>query len=381
MSKKKHLKIAVFTPYNIFQPGGVQEHVELQVRELRNRGHDVTIITPRPRKKYANEAPEGVIFLGVSARIKTPSATSSDVSLTPYNERIDEILANDFDVLHVHEPLIPVAARQLLSRAEGKALRVGTFHAALPGNALGKSLSTPYKTYARSVMPHVDVITAVSPAATGYISEFINQPVNFIPNCIELDKFQPKDLKRDQNMIFFMGRLEKRKGAMQAIKAYEILKQRKPEAKLVIASDGPLRDALEQHVEAYGIKDVQFLGIISDEKKIELLNSCGIYTTPALYGESFGIVLAEAMAMQAPIVAHPNDGYVSTMQETGRLSLVDCKDLEAYADRMQLMLEDDELRRTWQKWAAKYVKQYDINVIADKYEKLYQEELSKNRLA
>ena len=371
------MKIAIFTPYNIFKPGGVQEHVNLQVEALRRRGHEVTIVTPRPRKRYANEAPEGVIFLGVSARIKAPHATSSDVSMTPYNERIDTILSEDYDILHVHEPLVPVAARQMLSRAEGKTVRVGTFHAAMAGNTLGKSLSTTFKAYARSVMPHVDVITAVSPAATGYIGEFIDKPVNYIPNCIELQKFQPRNVERDRNMIFFMGRLEKRNGPMYAIKAYEILKQRKPEVRLVIASDGPMRESLEQHVKTYGIEDVEFLGVISDEEKIELLNTCGIYTTPALFGESFGIVLAEAMAMQAPIVAHQNEGYQWTMQETGRLSLVDCKDLDAYADRMQLMLEDDELRTTWQKWAAKYVKRFDIEVVADQYEKLYEASIKK----
>lgn len=371
------MKIAIFTPYNIFKPGGVHEHVMLQVKALRSRGHTVTIITPRPRKRYANEAPEGVIFLGVSARIKAPSATSPDVSMAPYNERIDSILAEGYDVLHVHEPLVPVAARQMLSRAEGRAVRIGTFHAAMAGNTLGKSLSPTFKAYARSIMPHVDVVTAVSPAATGYIGELIDQPINYIPNCIELAKFEPKDVERDRNMIFFMGRLEKRKGPLHAIKAYEILKQRKPEIRLVIASDGPMRDSLEQYVKTYEVKDVKFLGVVSDEKKIELMNTCGIFTSPALYGESFGIVLAEAMAMQAPIVAHPNDGYRWTLQDTGRLSLVDCKDAHDYADRMELMLEDDNLRYTWQTWAAEYVKKFDIEVVADQYEQLYAKSLNK----
>lgn len=368
------MKIAVFTPYNIFKPGGVQEHVMLQVRALRERGHEVTLITPRPRKIYAHEAPEGVVFLGASARVKA-HATSADVSLSPYVERIEEVLSANYDILHVHEPLVPITAKQLLTHAEGRAVRVGTFHAALPGNPLGKSLLSTYKTYARSVMPHVDVVTAVTPAATGYIAEYIEQPINYIPNCIELNKFKPKKVSRDQNMIFFLGRLEKRKGALLTIKAFEILKERKPEVKLVIASDGPLRDSLEAYVEDYEIKDVTFLGIISDEDKLKYLNECGIFTSPALYGESFGIVLAEAMAMQAPIVAHPNEGYRWTLKETGRLSLVDCEDPVSYADRMQLMLEDDDLRRVWQEWAAEYVKQFDIGVVADQYEALYKKSL------
>lgn len=371
------MKIAVFTPYNIFQPGGVQEHVRLQVKVLRERGHDVTIITPRPRKVFAHEAPEGVIFLGASARLKTASATSADVSVSPYSDRIDEILEENFDILHVHEPLIPMTARQLLMHAEGLTVRVGTFHAALPGNPLGKSLVSTYKTYARAVMPHVDVVTAVSPAATGFISEYIDKPIHYIPNCIDLRIFKSQSLNRDRNLIFFMGRLEKRKGAMQALRAFNVLKARKPEARLVIASDGPLRDSLEQYVESNGIDGVEFLGVISDDKKRELLYSCGVFTSPALYGESFGIVLAEAMASQTPIVAHHNEGYRWTLPETGRLSLVDCTDEEAYADRLQLLLEDNALRDVWQKWAAKNVKQFDINTVVDSYEEIYSDSIKR----
>jgi len=373
------MKIAVFTPYNIFKPGGVHEHVVLQVEALRSRGHSVDIITPRPRKVTEDEAPDGVVFLGTSARVKTASATSADVSVSLDNEAIDAVLAENYDIIHAHEPLVPMAARQLLARVEGHTLRVGTFHAALPGNTLGKSLISTYKTYARAVMPHVDVVTAVSPAATGFISEYIDQPINYIPNCIQLAKFKPTGKKRDRNMIFFMGRLEKRKGALQAIKAFALLKESKPKLKLVIASDGPLRRSLEQYVSLNRIKNVKFLGIVSDKKKVELLSTCGIYTSPALYGESFGIVLAEAMAMQAPIVAHPNDGYKWTLKDTGRLSLVDAKDTQAYADRMRLMLEDDSLREVWQKWAEEYVKQFDIEVVADQYEKLYKKSLKQKR--
>ena len=374
------MKIAIFTPYNIFKPGGVHEHVMLQANALRSRGHTVTLITPRPRKVFAHEAPEGVIFLGASARLKTVSATSADVSLSPYNDRIDEILEDGYDIVHVHEPLIPVTARQLLTRAEGKAVRIGTFHAALPGNTLGKSLIGALKSYVPAVMPHIDVITAVTPAATGFIgdySDFSDLPIHYIPNCIDLKKFKVEKKQRDRNLIFFMGRLEKRKGPLLAIKAFALLKQNMPDARLVIASDGPMRSSLEQYVETNKIKDVEFLGVVSDEKKIELMSTCGIYTSPALYGESFGIVLAEAMALQAPIVAHPNEGYAWTLRETGRISLVDCKKPQKYADRMQLLLEDDGIRSVWQKWAKKYVKQFDITVVADQYEKLYKKSLKK----
>jgi phosphatidyl-myo-inositol alpha-mannosyltransferase len=371
------MKIAIFTPYNIFKSGGVQEHVQYQAQILRSRGHDVTILTPRPRNINEKDAPKGIVFLGGSRRIKTPSATSSDISMSIDNEAIDTALDNNYDVVHVHEPLVPIAPRQVLARAEGRALRVGTFHAALPGNTLGKSLVSTYKTYARAVLPHVDVITAVSPAAIGYIDEFTELPINYIPNGIHASSFNAVAKERDRNMILFLGRLEKRKGARQTLKAFAELKKNKPEARLVIAGDGPLRRSLNQYVKDRNIEDVEFLGFIDDKTKINLLATCGVYTSPALYGESFGIVLAEAMAAGAPIVAHPNDGYKWVLKDTGRLSLVDCKDTEAYAERMQLLLEDMDLRLLWQKWAQAYVKQFDYEKVVDAYEKLYKKYLSK----
>jgi phosphatidyl-myo-inositol alpha-mannosyltransferase len=373
------MKIAIFTPYNIFKSGGVQEHVLYQAKLLRSRGHDVTILTPRPRRITEDEVPKGVVFLGSSTRINAPHATSGDVSVTIDNDAIEAELAKNYDVIHAHEPLVPMAARQILSKAEGRALRVGTFHAALPGNALGKSLVSTYKMYARAVLPHVDVITAVSPAAIGYIDAYTDLAIHYIPNGINAELFDIPSKKRDLNMVLFLGRLEKRKGARQTIKAFALLKKIKPSAKLVIAGEGPLKRSLKQYVQDRNIEDVEFLGYVDDKIKQKLLNRCGIYTSPALYGESFGIVLAEAMAAQAPIVAHPNDGYRWVMRDTGRLSLVDCTDAQAYAERMQLLMEDNDLRELWQKWAKEYVKQFDYEKVVDAYEKLYSENLHNNR--
>ncbi len=371
------MKIGIVCPYNIFKPGGVQEHVMHQAAELRRRGHDVTVLTPRPRGHDDQPVPEGVIFVGGSTRIKTPSATSGDVSVTIDVDAVDAELAKGYDVIHVHEPAIPLLARQLLPRVH--CLRVGTFHAALPGNALGRSLISSYRAYFKSIMPHIDVITAVSPAAIGYIENIVeSDAIRYIPNGISLEKMTPPvGSTRNRNSIFFIGRLEKRKGALYTIKAYEVLKKRNPALELLIGGDGPLRESLESYVDKNDIADVKFMGFISDEEKAHYMSTCGVYTSPALYGESFGIVLAEAMAFGAPIVAHKNEGYEWVLQGTGRLSLVDVHDIEAYADRLQLMLEDDQLRAAWQKWAKNYVKQFDYTKVVDQYETLYTQYLTK----
>lgn len=373
------MKIAIFSPYNIFKGGGVQEHVTYQAKILRARGHEVDVITPRPRGSHNETIPEGILFLGTSARIRTPNATSADVSISIDSDEVEELVGRGYDIIHVHEPLVPIAGRQILSRIEGDMVRVGTFHAALPGNRLGKSLVATYKSYAKNVLPYVDVITAVSPAAIGYIQEFAESKIHYIPNGYDSNIYKARDVERDPNMVLFIGRLEKRKGARQAIKAFAELKKIKPDATMKIAGDGPLRRSLEQYVVDYDIKDIEFLGYIDDETKLNLLSRCSVYTSPALYGESFGIVLAEAMAMNTPVVAHPNDGYRWVLSETGRISLVDCKDATAYAERLQLLMEDTGLRELWQKWAKKHVKQFDYEKVVDEYEEIYEKHLGREK--
>ena len=222
-----------------------------------------------------------------------------------------------------------------------------------------------------------DVITAVSPAAINYIENYTDLPINFVPNGIDFKTYKNTKSKRSSNTILFIGRLEKRKGARYLLKAFEQIKIVRPDMKLLIAGKGPLERSLKTYVSENNIQDVEFLGFIEDDEKVRLLQTCSVYTSPALYGESFGIVLTEAMACGIPTVAHNNDGYSSVLKETGRLSLVDCKDIQAYAERLLTMIEEEPVRKLWQDWAEVYVKQFDYEKIVDSYEKLYKEHIRK----
>ena len=340
-----------------------------QTQILRARGHDVTIITPRPYR-ITETPPTGTVFLGASARVKSPQATSADVSVASDTDVMDVLAKHKFDIIHIHEPLVPFLARQILQKATCPI--VGTFHAALPGNALGKSLTGSYKAYARTVLPNINAITAVSPAAIGYIDEANSLPISYISNGVELKVYKhDKKIQRDQDTILFVGRLEKRKGAKYAIKAFELVKAQRPDAQLLIAGDGPLRRSLENYVNLRKIPDVYFLGFVSDEEKKLLFQKATVYTSPALYGESFGIVLVEAMALGTPIVAHSSEGYSWVLKDTGRLSLVDVENIPDYARRLLLMMEDKALREVWQKWASSYVQQFSYDKVVDSYEEVY----------
>ena len=362
------MRIGIVCPYNYFIPGGVQEHVKAQFAELVSRGHYVRVITPKPRN-YTEKAPDNVIFAGQSARVRTPSNTSADVSISVGLDEIDEILNREkFDIIHLHEPAIPLLGRQILNRATVPT--VGTFHAAPPNNMVGRSFITSMTPYNRSFAKSVAAITVVSPAAAEMLGEdFV---YNTIPNGVDLSLYKVPKAKRDKDMILYVGRLEKRKGPKHLLDAYRLLKKHRPALHLEIAGDGPLRHSLEQYCLDKDIPDVTFHGFVSQEEKREMMGRCGVFTSPALYGESFGIVVVEAMAMGAAVVAGNNPGYATVMTGRGSLSLVDPKNTPEYARLLELFLTDEEFVDVWRKWALSAVKEFDWPKVVDKYIKLYE---------
>jgi phosphatidylinositol alpha-mannosyltransferase len=128
------MKVGLVSPYNIFKGGGVQECIIAIQSELEKRGHHAVIITPQPRN-YDGPTPEHVIFLGGSTDFKSPFHTTAQVSATVNVDRLDEVLEQEkFDILHFHEPWVPIVSRQILGRSN--TLNIATFHAKLPETAM-----------------------------------------------------------------------------------------------------------------------------------------------------------------------------------------------------------------------------------------------------
>jgi phosphatidylinositol alpha-mannosyltransferase len=126
---------------------------------------------------------------------------------------------------------------------------------------------------------------------------------------------------------------------------------------------------------------VEFLGYIDEAEKIHLMQSTDVFCSPAVYGESFGIVLLEAIACGRPVVAGANPGYASVLQGRGSMGLVSPKDTEDFARRLKLFLSDKGMRQSWNEWGLEYVKQYDYVRIVDQYEKLYRKACKTHRKA
>lgn len=371
------MKIGLVCPYNMFQfAGGVQEIVLQLQTSLQKKGHKVLIITPRPRAHDGN-IPKDMLLVGRSAKMNTPFSTMVDFSVEADGDEIDLILSREkFDVLHFHEPWVPVLSRQILTRS--RSVNVATFHAKLPETVMSKSIMNAVTPYTKSVLNYLHAYTAVSDAAAEYVRSVTDEDVAIVPNGLDIERFKNvNNTKKPTKIktILYLGRLEKRKGVEYLLKAYVKLRQAKKNVKLIIAGSGVKRKSLEKYVEQNNIPGVTFKGFVSEKQKIKLLQSADVYCSPALFGESFGIVLLEAMAVGTPVVAGNNSGYSSVMTGRGKISLVDPKNTIDFVNRLELMIYDDEIRELWRVWASQNIDFYNFEKIANGYEAIYKKAL------
>jgi phosphatidylinositol alpha-mannosyltransferase len=375
------MRIALVCPYDMIgHAGGVQQIVMNQAEGLRKKGHTVKVITPKP-VKFEGDTPADFIFLGASRKLKAGLATAGDVGIEFDGKEIEEVLAREkFDVINFHEPWLPHLSRQIIQRSP--AAHVATFHAALFDSVAGKSILNMTPFYWRAIIDKTEVFTAVSEAAAaGILGKEDDNPIvkriRYIPNGIDLKRYQatpPTAVRHlDMKTILYIGRLEGRKGVMYLLKAYRDLIETHDDIQLFIAGKGVDEEKLRQYVRDNNIPRVTFLGFVSDEDKIHYLHRADLFCSPAHRGESFGIVLLEAMAAGCPVVAGDNEGYQSVMKDTGAISLVNPLDTVDFARRLEIFLYNDKLRQLWLEWAGEYVKQFDWPLVIDQYEAAYEE--------
>lgn len=310
--------------------------------------------------------------MGASTDVRSVFNTTTQVSLSLDNDHLKDTLEREaFDVLHFHEPWVPIMSRQLL--AQSNAINVATFHAKLPETVMSKTIEKVITPYTKSVLKYLDVHTAVSDAAASYVRSLTDEPIHIVPNGIDLTKYKPnKSYKAHKEpTILFLGRLEGRKGVKHLLDAFALYVQQKPLAQLVIAGDGPDREKLEEYVAELEAPNITFLGHVTEEQKKQLFDEADLFCSPAPYGESFGIVLLEAMAKGVITLAGDNPGYASVLQGRGALSLINPKDTAQFARRIEVLLTDEDIRHLWRDWALDAVKQYTYPNIVDQYEALY----------
>jgi phosphatidylinositol alpha-mannosyltransferase len=368
------MKIGIVCPYNIFKGGGVQEYA-LGLRDgLVASGHKAFIITPQPRDYDGPKVP-GIIMIGGAAPIRS-FHTSAQVSASVDMDNLEAILNDqNFDILHFHEPWVPMLSRQILTRSD--AIHIGTFHAAMSERRTSRTVERVITPYTRSILRYLDVLTAVSPVATNYVKSLTHRKIYIIPNGINIKKYAKRKTKaenthKNKRTILYIGRLEKRKAVRYLIESFGMINKIHKQYHLIIVGEGPEKNNLQEQIEESGISNVEFLGHVEEADKIKLLQTSDVFCSPAFYGESFGIVLLEAMASGCPIVAGANPGYESVLTGSGQISLINPRDTKEFARRLLLMASDIGLREHWLAWAQNEVERYSYDNIVSQYIKLYE---------
>ena len=260
-----------------------------------------------------------------------------------FKQRARDLLdAERFDILHFHEPLVPFLSPTLLDASQ--TVNVATFHAFggfSPSYWVGRR-------FAGRLAERLHGRVAVSGAARHFISRYFPGDYTIIPNGVDLDLYadaEPFDELRDGTLnVLFVGRFEERKGLGHLLRAYHRLRKRRVDARLLVIGTGPKAREYRRYVGLRGIRDVEFLGRVSDHDKARYFASADIFCAPATGQESFGIVLLEAMAAGVPIVASDIHGYKQVVQRNVQGLLVEPRNQRALAAALYALARDPELR-------------------------------------
>src|SRR5215471_7972712 len=367
------MKVGLVSPYDFATAGGVNDHVRHLAVQLQKLGHETRIFAPSSRADIGFDAAR---FYRIGTPIAIPVNDSvARITLSFHlANRVAGIIADEnFDVLHFHEPLMPALPMTMLRMST--TANVGTFHAFARSNVgyyYGRPILKPY-------LGHLHRAIAVSEPAKAFVNRYFRDfPLRVIPNGVDLELYQPglapiRHL-RDENLnILFVGRLEKRKGLGDLLRAYRAMVERVPRTRLIVVGDGPLRGKVESYVARHHLPNVVLAGYVPDKVKPRYYNSADIFCAPATGAESFGIVLLEALASGLPVVATEVPGYMSVL-EPGRDSItVPPKNWRELAASLVILARDEELRRRLADYALLKARRYSWDLIASEVVEVYQD--------
>ena len=358
------MKVAIVCPYAWDRYGGVQTHVRALAAALRRKNHDAVVIAPTAGEVKKEEP--GVLTVGrtlpVPANGSVAPLAFGPLAAAAMRRELRDL---DPDVIHIHEPLIP--SLSLLALWNAKAPVVGTFHAAAESSA-GYRLARPLLERA---VRRVTVRTAVSNAARALAEEYFPGDFTITPNGIDLARFERASamaLTESPRSVLFFSRLEKRKGVDVLIRAAAQMSD--VDFRLVVAGAGPQDRAARALASSLGV-DAEFLGRVDESDVPGVFRSSTVYCAPGLGGESFGIVLLEAMASGVPVVCSDLPGFREVAGD--QAVLVPPGDAEALAAALRSVLADPQQRERMSHASRERAAEYDWNVLVAEVEDVYRE--------
>jgi phosphatidyl-myo-inositol alpha-mannosyltransferase len=363
------MRIGLVCPYTWDVPGGVQEHVRGLADALIDLGHYVSVIAPAAEDEPVEPSyvvPAGravpVPYNGSVARLAFGFLSASRVRRW--------LKEGDFDVVHVHEPAAP--SLSLLACWVFDGPLVATVHTAMPRSRV-LHITQPIL---QSALEKISGRIAVSEAARTTLVEHLGGDAVLIPNGVSVRHFEKADplpgWPGEGGALGFLGRIdEPRKGLPVLVEAFRQLAPQRPGLRLLVAGRGDADEALEQLPTSLRER-VVLLGQVSDEDKVRVYHSVDVFCAPNTGGESFGIVLAEAMAAGAPIVASDLDAFRRVLRGGRAGELFENGNAADLAAAVGRMLDDPARRAALAEAASVAVREYDWPVVARDVLRVYQ---------
>lgn len=359
------MRILLACPYSWDAPGGVQVHVRELGERLRARGQGVLVLAP------AREPPREPWVWRVGKPLEVPyNRSTAPICPSPASAVLVRRAVERFrpDVIHAHEPLTPSTA--MFAMRSGAAPVVATFHSGA-GRSRLFDISAPLL---RRVASAIDIRIAVSQAAAEFAQRRLGGVFRIVPNGTDIERFEtaePAGLPRGRRLLF-VGRLHRRKGFRTAVAVFGALADRFPDLSMVVAGDGEERDAVESLPESHRDRLV-LLGHVENRDIPPYYAACDVFLAPSIGGESFGIVLVEAMAAGLPVVASDIPGYREVVRDGRDGLLVPPGDPGAFVEQVARILEDEALAGRLRESGRARARGFSWDRVATDLEAIYEE--------
>jgi phosphatidyl-myo-inositol alpha-mannosyltransferase len=380
------MRVALLSPYSWTYPGGVTRHIEALAAELTMLGHEARILAPcdpddalsrrmhRGARPQLLDPPERFVALGRTAGFPANGAVSN---LVPVPGGVlamrRELRDGGYDVVHIHEPVVPLLGWDALCSTAPELPLVGTFHT-YSENALTNGIATMLG--ARRRMNHLHVRIAVSEAAAWTARRFYGGRYRIVPNGVHLGQVEAVGPQGEPGplRILFIGQAVERKGLPVLLRAFEALREQVPATLTLVGADAD--EVAHMMLDDRG---VQALGKVSESRKLAELADADVLCAPSLHGESFGMVLTEALAAATPVIASDIPGYRDVVRDGIEGVLTPPGDALALAEALRSFALDPAARTRMAAAARVRAERFAWPHVADEVLDCYEQALSVGR--
>ncbi len=363
------LKIGFVLDDSLDKTDGVQQYVLSLGEWFKSEGHTVHYIVSNTIRKDI-----GIVHsLGKNVAVKFNGNTVG-TPLPVSKKQIRTLLQTEnYDVLHVQLPFSPFLAHKIIQLAPKNTALIGTFHI-MPISGVATLASKILRFWTRRSWRKFDHIFSVSSAAQRFALTVFKVKSTVLPNVIDVARFaKAEPYAKERKTILFLGRLVPRKGCMTLLMAIKTLQQNNslPDFRVVICGKGELMTTLKQYVQKHNLQNIEFTGFISEEDKPRYYATADISVFPSTGGESFGIVLLEAMASgKTAILAGDNEGYRAVLGQRDSM-IFDPRDAGALAIKLEHLLNQESERVALATWGEEFTKKFDVSVVGNQLLKHY----------